>query len=131
MNLMQSFVLGVFVVLQPLILSELVSHKDITEALGILLFSSGIGYFIGTPLMAVLHDHWGSYDICYTASGVATGIIALLLLIIQCLQFRHQLEVKREQRLKQKIENDMKAFLFSNTDTPSGSDEFDPQMIKN
>ncbi|CAH8609591.1 unnamed protein product [Dicrocoelium dendriticum] len=112
---------GAFIVLQPLVLAEMVPSEDLTDALGIILLASGMGYMLGTPAMALVYDNWQSYDVCYLACGALVGAAAINIAILAMVDIKKILMRKYEQQLKRRIEADMQQCRDDRTESSQSS----------
>ncbi|KAF6778994.1 hypothetical protein AHF37_02564 [Paragonimus kellicotti] len=110
---------GAFIVLQPLVLAEIVPKDDLTEGLGIMLLGSGIGYLVGTPLMALVYDYWKNYDACYLACSLIVSVTALSVACIVVAEVKQILMEQYEKRLKRMIEAELSEIERRNRDSSS------------
>ncbi|CAH8502034.1 unnamed protein product [Heterobilharzia americana] len=112
---------GAYSVLQPLVLVEILSTDHVTKGLGVLLFVCGIGYLFGAPILALVYDHWKSYEFCYGICGSVCLIASFLVLIMWLVSFRKLRLEKAELQLKRNLEMSSHLYCRGESDCSSVS----------
>uniref|UniRef100_A0A8W8IN66 Monocarboxylate transporter 13 n=1 Tax=Magallana gigas TaxID=29159 RepID=A0A8W8IN66_MAGGI len=78
--------MGVYVVLNSVVLVDLLGLAKLTNAFGLLLMFQGLATFIGPPIAGWLYDGTGSYDISFYVAGTMVAISGAMLYFLPLVQ---------------------------------------------
>lgn len=96
-------VIGIFITLKTIILTELLGIRRLASSLGLNLFLQGLGTFCGSPIAGALSDRTGDYVITFYFGGITLGLAGLI-----CFPLRW---VARRQEVSEA--NESKSYMYS------------------